>query len=123
MAKAKRQPEGFESNSTSLGIWAALIKELGIPSFMVLFFVFCFLGFASPAQKSEFIDKYFLLKGINDNPFPFSFILLILLFIIILQYVYYKKELQLHKNEVNRMAQEKSQLQEKILEKKMTSSR
>lgn len=122
MAKAKKQPANLDGSSPSLGVWAALIKELGIPAFMVLFFVMCFLWFASSEQKSEFIDKFFLFKGVRNNPFPISFVILVLLFIIILQHVYYKKEIQLHKNEVNRLAQEKSLLQEKILGKKMTSS-
>jgi hypothetical protein len=123
MARVPKRPQDLNTGSSSIGVWAALIKELGIPSFLVLFFVMCFLGFASAEQKSEFIDKFFLFKEVSNNPFPFSFVILVLLLIIILQHVYYKKEVQLNKDEVSRLAQEKTQLQEKILGKKMTSSR
>jgi hypothetical protein len=53
MAKAKSKAVSLDVSSPAIGVWASLIRELGIPSFLVLFFVFCFLGFASPAQKSE----------------------------------------------------------------------
>jgi hypothetical protein len=56
MAKTKSKSS---TNGTGIKFFAALIKELGIPAFIVLFFTICFIYFADSHQKSEFIDKSF----------------------------------------------------------------
>jgi hypothetical protein len=125
MPKAKKSLTNPNNNYgiNSISFWASLIKELGIPAFGVLFFVICFLWFATEKQKQEFIDKFFLLKDVQNNPFPFSVIVLVLLIVILLQYIYYNKILKLNKEENLRLGEEKTDLQEKLLEKRLHSSK
>jgi len=123
MAKRQPEPKISSNNPSDISFWAALIKELGIPAFVVLFFVICFIWFATVEQKREFIDKYFLLKDVQNNPFPFTLIIVVLLLIIILQHIFYNKILKIHRDENDKLGIEKSDLQEKLLNKKLNSSK
>ncbi len=124
MAKAKTSNNRIpEQGINSIGFWAALIKELGIPAFCVLFFVVCFLWFATEKQKQEFIDKFFLLKDVQNNPYPFSIIVLVLLIVILLQYIFYNKIIKFNKEENRRLGEEKTLLQEKLLDKRLHTSK
>src|SRR5213595_3930557 len=115
------KPKMIANDGGTIKFWASLIKELGIPAFVVLFFVLIFLWFASPSQKGEFIDKFFLLKDIKNNPFPFSLVVLALLLIIILQWIFYNKIIKMHKKENEKLGEEKTNLQERLLNKKLHS--
>ena len=119
--KRSRPQIPLKTDPFSIGFWAALIKELGIPAFLILFFIFCFLCFASASQKKEFIDKFYLLKDVDNNPFPFSLTVLALLLIIYLQYVFYRKVLKVYKDEILRIGREKSELQKQLSGKLMNS--
>jgi predicted membrane protein len=118
----KTAPQIEVINVSSLKFWVTSIKELGIPSFIVLFFVIIFVTFASKDQKSQFIDEFFLFKDVSKNPFPVAFVVLILIAAIILQYVYYNKIINQKSKENERLGAEKSKLQEVLLNKQLHSS-
>ncbi|MEO7048981.1 MAG: hypothetical protein ABI091_27000 [Ferruginibacter sp.] len=102
---------------------ASLIKELGIPAFGVLFFTVVFIKVASDEQKKEFVDKFFLFKDVNNNPFPFSFVILALLLIVLLQHIFYNKIIKTQGKEIDRIAKEKSALQSRQTGKNLNSSK
>lgn len=121
MSKSKQSSQTV-IDVTSLKFWAAAIKELGIPAFLVLFSTVIFLYYSTLGQKREFIDRFFLLKKPSEDPFPFSFVILVALLIIITQHVYYNKIIDSKDQENKRLGKEKSNLQEKLLNRNLNSS-
>jgi hypothetical protein len=118
---AKRVKEQ-DTNLFSLKFWVAVMKELGILAFIVFFLAMIFLFFASNEQKSAFIDKFFLFQDVNKNPFPFSFVIAGLILVIILQYLYFKRILSIKEDANKRLGEEKSDLQSRLLNKRLNSS-
>jgi predicted membrane protein len=106
-----------------IGFVASLIKELGIPAFVVLFFTVVFFKVATIDQEKEFVDEFFLFKDVNKNPFPFSFVVVALILIIILLFVFYNKIIENQKQEIKRIAEEKSELQSRMAGKNLHSSK
>lgn len=119
---AAKKGQSSDPNLFSLKFWVSAMKELGIPAFIVFFFTMMFLFFATEAQKQEFVDKFFLFKDVNQNPYPFSFVVAALLFIIIVQYVYFKRIMNIKEGENKRLGEEKSELQKKLLNRRLNSS-
>lgn len=101
---------------------AALMKEVGLPGFIVVMVFFVFLVWGSADQKSVFIDRFVLLKNLDQNPFPCVIIIITLLLIMLVTSIYWAKMLNLRKEENNRIGQEKSALQEKLLKRELESS-
>jgi hypothetical protein len=120
MAKSKKK---IGAGYGMIRFLAALIKELGIPAFVVLFFTVVFIQVATDDQKKEFVDKFFLFEDVNKNPFPFSFVVLALVLVIILQFVFYNKIIANQKEEMKRVADKKSELQSRIAGKNLHSSK
>ena len=101
---------------------AGLLKEVGIPGFVVLSLVLIFIRYATEEQKRQFIDQYFLLKNIGDNPYPFFLLVIILFVVAVGQNIYYRKRLDLAERENERIGKEKSELQTILLDRQLRSS-
>ncbi len=101
---------------------AGLFKEIGLPGFIVVIITFIFLTFSSGTQKEEFIDKWILMKKVEETPFPFIFVVLILLFLIVFSWISCRRVHKLDKGEIKRLGEEKSRLQEDLLDKKLNTS-
>ena len=101
---------------------AGIMKEVGLVGFIVLVVTFTFLVWGTVEQKREFIDKFILLKNIDENPYPYVIIIIFLLLIIVVGGIYANKLLKARKEENNRIGQEKSRLQEILLKKDLHSS-
>lgn len=114
---------GSQGNAGTLGALATIFKELGLPSFLIVIVVGIFFLFGSPEQKSEFIDRFILLKNVQEDPFPFAIVVASLLLIIIIGGYYQQKEIKKLKSENRRIGDEKTELQTKLIEKDLRSSR
>ena len=101
---------------------SSLMKEVGLPGFIVVMVTFVFLIFGTHNQKIEFIDRFILLKDMGQNPFPYVFIIIIQGIIIISISIYFAKMQKMQNQEISRIAKEKSECQEKYLNKKLNSS-
>ena len=117
---ANNQQESTES--FLLKSLAGVLKEVGIAGFIVLFSIVIFICYATGEQKRQFIDQYFLLKGIGENPYPFFLLVVILFAVVVVQNVYYRKRLELAERENERIGKEKSELQTLLLDKQLRSS-
>jgi hypothetical protein len=101
----------------------AAIKEIGIPGFVVTFLCFVFWQYADIAQKKDFIDIFFLFKNIESNKFPYGLVVVVLIATMIFQHVFYKKDLKLTNKELERVSEEKKQLQEILNKKQLNTSK
>lgn len=102
--------------------FATIVKEVGIPGFMVVFVASIFVLFASGEQKREFIDSYILIKNVSQNPFPCILVVLFLLVMLVLQNIYFTQTLKAKKEELLRCGKEKSELQQLLIKKRLNSS-
>jgi p-aminobenzoyl-glutamate transporter AbgT len=105
-----------------LKLLSGLFKELGLPGFVVVIVVFIFFVWGTPDQKKEFIDRFVLMKGAETDPFPFCLIVLVLVLLLVIGWVYFKKHIKMYEDEIQRLSKEKSELQEKLIEKRLKSS-
>ncbi len=102
---------------------ATIMKEVGILGFIVLTLVAFFWNYSSDGQKTEFIDRFFLVKDSDKNPFFAGMIITGLAATVIMQYIYYKKQTDLLKKELDRVGDARSNAQETALKKKLQSSK
>jgi hypothetical protein len=109
---AENQNNGIESALVK-GL-TAVVKEVGLPSFLVLCAITFVIYFASPDQKKEIIDRYVLLKEIERNQLPACLVVLVLFGTIIARDWYWRTRVKLVEAERDRIGHEKSELQ-KIL--------
>ena len=93
--------------------FSGLLKELGIVNFIILFAAFFLTTFSSGSQKEKFIEKWFLLE--NENHLHCVIIIIFITLISVIGGIYFRKMLNLAKRENERIGQEKSDLQEKLL--------
>lgn len=105
--------------ATTLG---SLFKELGIPMIVVLFVMWFFVNKGKPEQHEEFCDRFILLKGIDTNPFPFFAVVILLVLVVFFQHYFFRLRLELLREENKRLGKEKSEWQERCLQKKLHSS-
>jgi hypothetical protein len=118
-----------KSKSNEPGNWewftkliSTLIKEVGISGTVLTFLMFFMVFVAKPEQKTEFIDKWLLLKG--EDHFPCAIVIVSTLALCAITVVYYKRMLDLAKEENKRVGQEKSDLQQgKITKSRLSSSK
>jgi heme/copper-type cytochrome/quinol oxidase subunit 3 len=118
-----------KSKSNEPGNWewftkliSTLIKEVGISGTVLTFMMFFMVFVATSAQKTEFIDKWVLLKG--EDHFPCAIVIVSTLALCGITVVYYKRMLDLAKEENKRVGQEKSDLQQgKITKSRLSSSK
>jgi len=89
------------------------VKQIGMPAFVGIIVIWIFLSNATDRQKEEFIDYWILLKSANHS--YFYIILGILLLLIVVQNIYFRKLLEIRKQENNRIGEEKSLLQQALL--------
>ena len=101
---------------------AGLFKELGLAGFLVVFLSAFFLIFSNRNQKLRFIDTFILLDDAEQNKYPCVIIILTLIVLVLIGSYFYRKEIKLMRRENNRIGEEKSKLQEKLLEKSLESS-
>ena len=94
-----------------LQIFEKLTDKLGIPAaFLLLVYMFVTL-FASTEQKHALIDMYLLGRGINSMyPFALEGVAFLLLFYS--QNYWFRKKIKVLENELKRMGDQKSSLQE-----------
>lgn len=121
MTKSKKKDKGSKEGG-HLKYLAGIMKEVGLPGFIVLVCVSIFLLWGTTEQKREFIDIYILQKHLNQNPFPCVIVIISLLLLLVMGSIYSNKILKLRKEENNRIGMEKSELQEFLLSKKLKSS-
>ncbi len=123
MGKKKGKGKSTGTNEFSLiKFFSGIIKEIGIPGFLVTIVVFIFLTYSSADQKREFIDRFILLKSNGEEFKPCIIIVVILLLIIVTGSIYFRKTIQLMKKENNRIGKEKSELQSALINKNLHSS-
>lgn len=101
---------------------SGLFKEVGLPGFIVIIITFIFFTFSSSSQKEEFIDKWILMKKVEEAPLPFVFVVLIFLFLIVFIWITCRRIHKLDKDEIERLGREKSSLQQKLLDKELNTS-
>ncbi|MCE6992117.1 hypothetical protein [Dyadobacter sp. CY323] len=94
---------------------AGIIKEIGLPGFIVTFVCTIFFLNGSSIQKQEFIDKYILFKGVSENPFPFGMVVIALIICSVVQHIYYSLRLKVAKGENERMVVQNNDLQKRLL--------
>jgi hypothetical protein len=96
--------------------FAGIIKEIGLPGFIVTFVCTIFYVSGTDTQKREFIDKFILLKGVSENPYPFGIIVIALIICSVIQHVYYSLRLKAAKEETQRSLDHNSDLQKRLLD-------
>jgi hypothetical protein len=119
---SQKPKENPNEDSSYLKIFTAVVKEVGIPGFIVVFLAFIFVIYGTKTQKEEFIDKFLLLKNAGNESTPAAFIITFLVFILILGAIYHVKALALEREEIRRIGEEKSMLQEQLIQKRLRSS-
>ena len=105
-----------------LKLLATIFKEVGLVGFMFVVTTSIFVIWGTREQKQEFIDTFVLLKNSADNPVPSVFIVVLLLLILVLSTVYNQKMLRYRKEEIKRLGEEKSRLQEILLQRTLSTS-
>ena len=114
-----------EDNKIGEGVlkaMAGILKELGLPSFVFFISFLTFLYYGTNEQKQEFIDRFVLFKGANEDLFPFCIVLAVVLILFAGTTYYQRMRIKILKEENERIGKEKSKLQEAILEKGLNSS-
>lgn len=119
---AKEEPTGPNWTISSMKAFAGIIKEIGLPGFIVLILVFIFMVWGTSEQKVEFIDRYILLKNIDEEPWPATLAIAFMALLVIIGWVYYDMRLRSAKEENKRIAREKSELQKLLIGKELQSS-
>ena len=101
---------------------AGIMKEVGLPGFIILVLTSCLILWSTPDQQEEFVDSWILLKSTQENPRPCVIWCVGLVAIIVIGKIYYSKMVKIQKEENNRIGREKSELHEKMLGMKLESS-
>ena len=97
-----------------------VMSRVGITGFIVLFSAVLIIFWATPAQKKELVDVWFLFKG--EKVFSNIAIFALVLLFVIQQYHYVQNE-KLLKKRIDELANEKTLLQKLLLDKKLSSTR
>lgn len=108
--------------SVNLNALSSILKEMGLPSFLLIIIVFIFLFLGTSAQHQEFIDRFILLKGASSDPFPFALVVSVLVAIIIVGGYYMRLDNKKLKEEIKRISAEKSELQKQLLGTELPTS-
>jgi len=122
MSKKKKSKQPPTQESRSIKYLAGIVKEIGLTGFIVVVIVAIFLIWGTADQKREFIDRFILLKHVNQNPFSCVLVVVGLLFLLLIGSIYSSRMFKLRKEENNRIGKEKSELQELLLKKELNSS-
>lgn len=122
MSKKKKSIESVPQESSYIKYLAGIMKEIGLTGFIVVVVVAVFLIWGTSDQKREFIDRFILLKHIDQNPFSCVLVVVGLLFLLLVGSIYSSKMSKLRREENNRIGKEKSDLQELLLKKELNSS-
>ena len=122
MSKKKKSKESVSQESSYIKYLAGIVKEIGLTGFIVVVVVAVFLIWGTSDQKREFIDRFILLKHIDQNPFSCVLVVVGLLFLLLFGSIYSSKMSKLRREENNRIGKEKSDLQELLLKKELNSS-
>lgn len=104
-------------------VLSGIIKELGLPSFMFFCTLMVFIWYGTKEQKEQFIDRFVLLKTVQDDPFPFALVIVFLLFILFITIVQFNVRLKILQEENSRIGEEKTRLQNKLIEHELKSSK
>lgn len=115
---SKDKPPSYQK---ALKFLAGLLKELGMPGFLVVAMVFLFFASATDEQKQKFIDKYYLLENYKEDP-VYLIIVAVLIITGIISTFYYKRRTKMLKEETKRIGRVKSEIQEIVLRKELHSS-
>ena len=114
MGKKDSSGKNQNNNMGMLRSFAIIVKEIGLPGFIVVLLSFIFLTASSSDQKQEFIDRFILLKPAEYN-LNCYFIVIALSMVLVLSSLYFRQILKLKKDEIKRLGAEKTILQEKLL--------
>lgn len=109
------------ASPSAIRFLSALMKEIGIINFIVLFVVIFLLWYGTPAQKEEFIDTWILLKR-QDSHATCIIVVVCLIILSIIGTIFYIGSMKLLRKENERIGLEKSMLQEKLLKLPLSSS-
>jgi len=90
-----------------------IVKNVGLPATVSIVVIYTFMLKASDEQISEFIDYWILLKSPNHN--YCIMIIIILLLTLGYQNYYFRKLLEVRKQENNRIGRIKTELEQKHL--------
>lgn len=101
---------------------ATIIKEVGTFGFILAFSALVWIVYFDKGQRDYFIDHFLLLKPLNGSYLPCIFVVLILTIALLAVLIVGTKMLSLQKKENNRLGEEKSRLQEKLLDRELNSS-
>lgn len=107
---------------SSLKVLATILKEVGLFGFVLVFFAAFFQLNGTPEQKQEFIDKFFLLKDIEKNPYPVTLLAVFVAVGIVIMVWYFRFRIRLLREENQRIGAQKSELQSTLTKSKLQSS-
>lgn len=115
------KPQSPSNSEIALKAIAAIVKEVGISNFLVIFLSLFLLVFATQDQKERFITNWILLESTNHS---YCYIVIALVIVVaIIGGIYYRTMLRNAKKELLRIGQEKSDLQEILLKTGLSSSK
>lgn len=102
-------------------ILAIIVKHFGPGTTLIIFLMIFMIFIATPAQQSEFIDKWILFKGAAPclNLFIITTILTI---VIIIQFSSFSNAKSTLKKEIERLSEEKTKWQELFIKDRPLSS-
>lgn len=98
-----------------------LVKDIGLPGFLVSSFVLLIIGWGSTEQKREIIDRYVLFKSGSGHMFCAAIIVSLLVTMTIGVY-FFKKILTLERKEIKRLSDWKTEHQN-VFEQHLNSSK
>jgi hypothetical protein len=117
-SKEPRAPKELERTTAWINLFASVVDRVGWPGLLVLTFCGLLFGWASADQKRQFIDLYFLGKGIG-NVWPIVVLSIIFCATVVAQVRVYGKKIALIEKELERVGNEKSQLQQELTTAKL----
>ena len=125
---AERPPRTFADRLESG--WKLLVVSLfeflgqfGFPGIVLMLVYFFVTNYASAEQKRELIDAYFLFKGENSGIFGTIIFCIFGIVVFVGTRVHYRRQLRLKDEEIDRIAEEKTKLQQKALKHLLHTSK
>jgi uncharacterized membrane protein len=99
---------------------SSILKEVGIIGFIVLMYSVAFFWFSTNQQKEEIVDCYILMKCNN------RVCILVLIFVVavsVIAFLYHSSQRKLMRDEIKRLGEERTKLQNKLLDISLNSSK
>ena len=123
MATRKAPQSSQSSEGKFLKLCTSVVKELGLPSFLVIIAVCIFVWYGTQEQKEEFINRFILLKDASNDPYPSFLVVGLLIFVYVITFGYQHSRIKAQEKEIKRISEERTALQEALLKKSLKSSK